>query len=132
MKEIMNKIKMYLQKVFKINKKKEGFTLVEVMVTVTIIGILSSIAMMSYSDVQKKAKENIDYATAANIATAAQMAITQGTEASLINLDLLTSKGYLQTEPKPQQSGKTSFSVSVNETTEKITVSLDGTQVYPK
>ena len=54
-------------------KNKNGFTLIEMVIVITIIGILSSIAVTKYSAVQENAKKNADYATAANLATAAML-----------------------------------------------------------
>lgn len=110
-------------------KKRRGFTLVEVMITVTLIAILSSMAMLSYSKAQEKAKVNIDYATAANIATAAQVAATNGeTE---ISVESLVSGGYLQSTPQVQQSSGGSFEVTVANDG-KVTVNIGNTQYYPK
>ncbi|MGM9533152.1 type IV pilin protein [Intestinibacter sp.] len=110
-------------------KKKRGFTLVEVMITVTIIGILSSMAMLSYSKAQEKAKVNIDYATAANIATAAQVAATNGETG--ISVESLVSGGYLRSMPEVQQSSGGSFKVIVGDD-DTVTVSIGDIQYYPK
>ena len=59
-------------------KNKKGFTLIEMVIVITIIGILSSIAVTKYSTVQENAKKNADYATAANLATAAMISISDG------------------------------------------------------
>ncbi|MGM9535179.1 MAG: type II secretion system protein [Intestinibacter sp.] len=116
-------------KKFFVGKKKRGFTLVEVMITITLMVIISSMAMLSYSKAQEKAKVNIDYATAANIATAAQMAATSGeTE---ISVESLVSGGYLQSTPKVQQSSGGSFKVTVG-TDDKVIVTIGDDQYYPK
>lgn len=109
-------------------KKRSGFTLVEVMITVTLIAILSSMAMLNYSKAQDKAKKNIDYATAASIATAAQMAVADGK--TNISVQSLVNDKYLQSMPKAQQDSEKSFSVDA--TNDKITVSLGTEQYYPK
>ena len=62
----------------RIMKKRKGFTLIEMVIVITIIGILSSIAVTKYSKIQENAKKNADYATAANLATAAMIAISDG------------------------------------------------------
>lgn len=110
-------------------KKRRGFTLVEVMITVVLIAILSSMAMLSYSKTQENAKVNIDYATAANIATAAQMAATNGETG--ISVESLVSGGYLQSTPQVQQSSGGSFEVTVGDD-DKVTVKIGDTQYYPK
>ena len=58
--------------------KKDGFSLIEVVIAITLMAILSGIAMTSYTKVQQDAKKNMDYTTAANIATAAQLADADG------------------------------------------------------
>ena len=39
-----------------LKKKRRGFTLIEMVIVITIIGILSSIAVTKYSKVQENAK----------------------------------------------------------------------------
>ena len=62
----------------RIMKRWKGFTLIEMVIVITIIGILSSIAVTKYTKIQENAKKNADYATAANLATAAMIAISDG------------------------------------------------------
>ena len=70
--------------------KKDGFSLIEVVIAITLMAILSGIAMTSYTKVQQDAKKNMDYTTAANIATAAQLADADGKAVSIENLSLIT------------------------------------------
>lgn len=42
----------------KINSNRRGFSLFELLVTISIIGILMAVAMVSYSSAQKKARDN--------------------------------------------------------------------------
>lgn len=130
---MLKKLKLKMVSFFKgeKNKKKMGFTLVEVMITVTIIGILSSMAMISYSKAQEKAKKNVDYATAANIATAAQIASTDGIDASSITVSYLVENKYLQSQPEVQQNIEGNFTVTVN-SDDTITVTLGTDTYYPK
>ena len=126
--EILEKIAGLNQKYFK-DKKKRGFTLVEVMITIVLMVIISSMAALSYSKTQERAKVNIDYATAANIATAAQMAATNGE--SNITVQSLVSGGYLQSTPKVQQNSGGSFSVQISDD-DKVTVKIGTETYYPK
>ena len=41
----------------RIMKKRKGFTLIEMVIVITIIGILSSIAVTKYSKIQENAKK---------------------------------------------------------------------------
>lgn len=109
-------------------KVKRGFTLIELVMVVGILGILSSIALVKFTDVQGNAKVNADYVAASNIANAAKLAKEQGvTEA--ITVEVLKTKGYLEGIVKPQS---TSGEFSIDTTAGSIKVMIGTTQFYPK
>ena len=114
----------------RIMKKRKGFTLIEMVIVITIIGILSSIAVTKYSSIQENAKKNADYATAANLATAAMIAISDGeTDVTTNNLQ---TKGYIQTIPKSKSNNGEEFIITKNKKGDEVTVTIDKETFYPK
>lgn len=83
-------------------RRRKGFTLVEMVMVVVILGILSSTALMKYNEIQKNAKLNADYASASTIATATTMALNDGKISSTTEdkMAALVSGGYLQSKVK--------------------------------
>ena len=115
--------------ILKIKRKRKGFTLIEMVIVITIIGIISSIAVTKYSTVQENAKKNADYATAANLATAALMSLSDGNTS--VQPSALQSNGYIQFEPKPKSvDGK--FEITTNESGDAVTITAGGKIFYPK
>lgn len=118
---------MELKKVKKV-KKTNGFTLIEMVIVITIIGILSSIAVTKYSQVQENAKKNADYATAANLATAAMISISDGNTA--VQPSNLLDGGYIQFVPKSKSVKGSDFNITANGDT--VTVKIGDDTFYPK
>ena len=96
------------------NKKRAGFTLVEMVIVVTILGILSGIGFMKFGKVQETSKKNADYVAAANLATATSLYISEHPKEveisdkdneKIIDTSTLKSKQYINYEPKPQSEG---------------------------
>ena len=112
----------------KLTGRRKGFSLIEVVIAITLMAILSGIAMTSYTKAQRDAKKNMDYTTAANIATAAQLADADGKTVSIENL---VAENYLQSTPKSQQKDAGEFAVSVDENG-KVTVTLGKETYYPR
>ena len=56
---------------------KKGFTIVELLVVIVVIGILATITIVSLSGVTNKANTNADLATASSIRTAAMVVYTK-------------------------------------------------------
>lgn len=52
----------------RIKKKEKGFTLIELIIVIAVLGILSAIAIPKFSNVSKNAKKNTDIANAKIIA----------------------------------------------------------------
>lgn len=113
-----------------IMKKRRGFTLIELVIVVAILGVLSSIALVKFGDVEKNSKINADYVTANNIATAAKLAINSDTSISEVSIDYLVKNNYLEGEPKVQSQKDKNFEVYTEN--QDIKVKVDGQTFYPK
>lgn len=88
-----------LKKFRKMLKKQEGFTLVELMVAVVILGILAGIGVQQYGRIQRDAKIAAHNANVRIITNAANMYIMmEGKDPETVD-DLL--RGFLQEIPKP-------------------------------
>ena len=91
-------------------KKRAGFTLVEMVIVVTILGILSGIGFMKFGNVQETSRKNADYVTAANLATAANLYLLENPNIDVnnktISIDELKKVGYINYIPKSQSQNK--------------------------
>ena len=115
------------------NKKRAGFTLIEMVIVVAIIGVLSGIAVLKYTHAQKIAKENADYASASVIATASYLSMENGDDKSIYtNPDKLKEKNYIDRVPKVQSIKNSKFKVENSENDEGITVKAGEKTFYPK
>ena len=91
-------------------KKRAGFTLVEMVIVVTILGILSGIGFMKFGNVQETSRKNADYAAAANLATAANLYLLENPNIDVNNKTISIKKkkkeGYINSIPKSQSQNK--------------------------
>ena len=113
-----------------IMKKRKGFTLIELVIVVAILGVLSSIALVKFGDVEKRSKLNADYVTANNIATAAQLEINSDASIEEISIDYLVKNNYLEGKPKVQSKKGKKFEIYKGE--DGIKIKIDNEIFYPK
>jgi len=121
--------------------KKNGFTLIELIIVIAIIGVLSVIALPKFSGILKDAKVKADIssakvitdATYAQIAKGAIIPVTAGTTV-LIGDSANAVSGiitdYIQNVPHPKSTSTANFTVVINAVGDVIV--KDGiNQVYP-
>lgn len=142
-------------------KKKKGFTLIELIIVVAVLGILALIAVPKFGEIQKNSKEKADMATAKTIADTAVMLVAKGDiEVNTANVSAANgSAGYgttitlqdaggsgkaiadgLQKVPSVQSNKNKKFYIKIEQTTGNVTVYIDAngatldntTQVYPQ
>ena len=95
-------------------KNQKGFTLVELMVTVVIIGILVVIAVPLFNGVQQNARDKAHQANLRTIDGTISMFLAEN-PAEAPTATNLVSEGYLQewpTPPQPNEDDATSYAVS--------------------
>jgi len=79
-----------------LRKSKKGFTLIELMVVVAIIGVLALLGLRMYSTQQDKAKESIVKANAGSVQVTIQTSLVDVPTLNLAGVLLLTDLGALQ------------------------------------
>lgn len=95
-----------LKKLRKLLKQPEGFTLVELMIVVVILGIISGIGIQQYGRIQEQARQSAHEANKRVIRSAAQLWVMStskpvaNSEPSTDNVDELVDDGYLDAHPK--------------------------------
>ena len=119
-----------LRKLRKMLRQQEGFTLVELMIVVVILGIISGIGIQQYGQVQQRARDAANNANKKVIASAAQMyVLMDGSDPEHLTVEELVDEGYLDAMPVHPEDKTYSLTVTLGEdgAPPKISVTDDGT-----
>ena len=115
-------------------KKNKGFTLIELIIVIAVIGIVAAIAVPKFGNIQQDAKIKADIASAKVIAdaTRALMAkdgiVTSGySTPSKLGEDI---KGYIEVEPAVKAIKGGEFNVQIDDK-DNVFVTVDKFKLYP-
>jgi type IV pilus assembly protein PilA len=109
-------------------ENKKGFTLIELIIVIAIIGVLAAIAVPKFGNIQLDSKRKADFANAKVIADATMLAIGNNvafTDATKPTADEI--KTYLGQYPKPQLISGT-FTIAVSDDSVTVTSASDKAQ----
>ena len=114
----------------KLKKKKKGFTLVELIIVIAVIGILSAVAIPKFGQIRENANEKADLANAKNIQTAAIAAIANGDVIADEKGEIIISKLLNGGKAPKAQAQKGEFRAVLNDGS--VTVYIGDEQILPE
>ncbi len=118
---------------------QKGFTLIELVVVIAILGVLTCIAVPNVTGAMAKAREGADRATALTIANAAKQYIIENNvspgEGAVDENHKLVKDQYLESVPKPQNNASATFFLDVSGDLDKPVIKVGygsgGDTLYP-
>lgn len=105
-----------LKKIRKLLKQQEGFTLVELMIVVVILGILSGIGIQQYGRIQDNAKSAAHEANHRIIKSAVQMYLMTADplpKVEDIDLETIKDAGYLDSQIVNPYTNKDDYEIEI-------------------
>ena len=122
------------------NKKKKGFTLIELIIVIAIIAILAAVAIPKFSSISRDAKIKSDIANAKTISNAVSALIAEGEiniPAKDLNIDPTSNDAnakeiinYLQNVPTPESISNSHFTVYIDKDG-NIAVKVGAREFFP-